>query len=301
MKKIFTIISLFSLISTGGLLAQTPNASFETWTHNSFPSYDTPDSWSCANSQTALTGVYSCLKSTSVHSGSFAIQLITKNIGSPINQLVPGVATTGTLPSSNTGTITGGVAYTLRPDSITGWYKYTPQGTENGFVQFALFGSGGMTDTIAVASFSTPKTTVGVYTRFTAPLIYRSANAVVNSVWLLSSSNNDGLAASVGSTLFADDLNVVINPSTAGVTEHAIPEFYIGPNPAVGQVRITNAFNAKALFILYDITGNKVAEQEITNSTQIVSVNTLPAGLYIYSITDQNTKAVKTGKIIIRN
>ncbi|HXC06560.1 MAG TPA: hypothetical protein VNZ86_17510, partial [Bacteroidia bacterium] len=109
MNKILTLVTVLCLGISSGILAQaTPNAGFETWTHNSFPSYDTPDSWSVTNSQTSITGVYACLKSTTVHSGSFALQLVTKNIGAPLNQLIPGVATTGTLPTSSTGSITGG-------------------------------------------------------------------------------------------------------------------------------------------------------------------------------------------------
>src|SRR5665213_874841 len=120
MKKIFTLISLCSVSATA-LFAQTPNAGFESWTHTSSitGSYDTPDSWNCANSQTAITGVISCLKATTMHSGSFAVELITKQIPSPFNQLVPGIVTTGSI-NATTQSITGGIAYTLKPDSIVG-------------------------------------------------------------------------------------------------------------------------------------------------------------------------------------
>jgi hypothetical protein len=298
MKKNVLILSAFCLSGTGLWAQATPNASFENWTHSSFPSYDTPDNWSCANSQTALTGVYSCLKGTSAHTGSYSVELITKNIGSPINQLVPGVVTTGTLPSSSSGSITGGIAYNLRPDSITGWYKYSPQGGENGFISFDLFGAGGMSDTIAKASFATPKVAVGSWTRFSAPLVYRSVNAVVNSIWLLSSSNNDGLAGSVGSTLYADDLGLVLNPN--GIAEHTNPEVTVGPNPASDYIVLRNAFGKKVLFVLYDVTGAKVAEEQSSGAVVSISLTTLPAGLYIYSITDETGGAAKTGKLVIR-
>lgn len=128
MKKIVTLISILLVTVTLVRAQSTPNAGFESWTSHSsiMGSYDTPDSgWSCSNSQTSIIGIYSCYKSTSAHSGTYAIELITKSIGSPFNVLVPGIATTGTIPSSISGSITGGIAYTLRPDSITGWYKYS--------------------------------------------------------------------------------------------------------------------------------------------------------------------------------
>jgi hypothetical protein len=298
MKKIFTLISIF-LVSTICLWAQTPNAGFETWTHHSGVwTYDTPDSWDNSNPQSYLASVYSCVKGSPGHSGSFAIELITKNIGSPINQLVPGVATTGTLPTSITGSITGGIAYTLRPDSITGWYKYTPQGGEKGFIEFVLFGSGGLSDTIAIGDFSTPSATVSTFTRFAAKMVYKSANAVVNSIWLLSSSADDGLTTGIGSTLIVDDLNLVL--SSVGIAEQERPEINISPNPAVDHIVIRNELNPKAIFIMYDVTGNKIAEEKVENTTDVIDVNNFPNGLYIYTIIDESNTVVKAGKIIIQ-
>jgi len=300
MKKIFTLISILS-ISIVSLMAQTPNAGFESWTSHSslLGSYDTPDSWNCPNSQTAIVGVYSCLKGAPGHTGSYAIELITKNIGSPINQLVPGFATTGTIPSSITGSISGGIPYTLRPDSITGWYKYTPQGGEKGFVEFILFGSTtDLKDTIAVGDFSTPSTTVSAYTRFSAAMVYRSANAVANSMWLIGSSSDDGLTASIGSTIYVDDLNLVFIQS--GIAEQKAPEFTISPNPAVDHIIIKNELKLNSIFCLYDITGHKLAEEKIGNTSTIINVNTFSEGLYIYNIIDENNVVTKSGKIIIQ-
>jgi len=299
MKKIFTLISILS-VYTVNLWAQTPNPGFESWTaHTGVWTYDTPDGgWSCSNTQTYVIGVYSCLKSASAHSGSFAVELITKQIGSPFNVLVPGIVTTGTIPTSISGSITGGIAYTLRPDSITGWYKYTPQGGEKGFVEFVLFGSGGISDTIAIGDFATPSATVSTYTRFSAPMVYRSANAVVNSIWLLSSSNNDGLSSSVGSTLYVDDLNLIF--STAGINEQEKPEFTISPNPAIDHVVLKNELNPKAIFILYDIMGHKVAEEKLANATNVININSFPGGLYLYTVIDENSTIMKAGKLIIQ-
>jgi hypothetical protein len=301
MKKIFTLISILSVSITGLWAQATPNPGFESWTHTSsiLGAYDTPNNWNCANSSTGSTGVITVLKSTSAHSGSFAAELITKQIPAPFSQLVPGMITTGTI-NTTSQTITGGIAYTLRPDSITGWYKYTPQGGENGFIAFDLFGSAsGNSDTIAKAGFSTPAATVGTFTRFAAALTYTTTTTpVVNSMWLLSSSNNDGLATSVGSILYVDDLSLVFNPT--GVTEQEKPEFTISPNPVVDHFVIKNVLGTKALFILYDVTGRKVSEEKINNATTVINVSTLPNGVYSYSVTDENNTTIKGGKLIIQ-
>ncbi len=303
MKKIFTLISILS-VSITGLWAQcvcTPNPGFESWTHTStiLATYDTPDNWNCANSSTGSTGVITVLKATSAHSGSFAAELITKQIPAPFSQLVPGMITTGTI-NTTSQTITGGIAYSLRPDSITGWYKYTPQGGENGIIQFILFGSAANnTDTVAIATFITPTTTVGTYTRFSTQLVYRSANTVANSMWIIASSKNDGLASSVGSTLYVDDLGLVINPAS-GVIEQNMSEISVGPNPATDHFEIKNPLNTNVIFILYDVTGRKVAEEKIGKTTNIISVNSFPNGIYSYALTDESYKAIKGGKLIIK-
>lgn len=215
MKKIFTLISILLAFNSEIWAQATPNASFEAWTTQGFPSYSDPDNWESANSQTAITGTFSCAKATSasdIHSGSAAVKLMTKQIGSPFNQTVPGVVTTGTLPTSMGGTISGGIPYTLKPDSIVGWYKYTSVGGDNGFAEFMLFGSAANnTDTVAKARFATPTSSVSTYTRFSAPLVYNSTNAVANSMWLLSSSN-EASSAQIGSYIFFDDLELIFNP-----------------------------------------------------------------------------------------
>lgn len=303
MKKIFTLISVFSGLITCAW-AQTPNPGFETWTTSGFPAYEEPNSWHTANAQTNIISIATCIKASGAdkHAGSYAIKLVTKQIGAPFNQLVPGFATTGTLPTSITGPLTGGIPYTSRPDSITGWYRYTPQGGENGFIGFILFGSAANNaDTIAEAGFATPTVTVGSFTRFSAPLVYTaSTNPVANSMWLLSSSNNNGLTSSIGSTLFVDDLAVVINPSTTGVAEQVMPEVSLGPNPASDHVLIKNGSGTKAFFSLYDAMGRRITTEAIGNAESTVDVSFLGSGLYMYAVTNEHNATIQTGKLIIQ-
>jgi hypothetical protein len=299
MKKTITLFAAL-LISTAGLWAQaTPNAGFETWTHvTGFFAYDTPNNWDCANSQSATVGIFGCVKATKVHSGSFAVELITESI---LSITAPGVVTTGTLPTSTSGPITGGIAYSGRPDSISGWYEYTPQGADKAFFSFYLFGSAANNaDTVAEASFSTPNATVSTYKYFNAPLVYRNSDPVVNSIWLISSSAGTGTAV-VGSTLYADDLGIITNP--AGINELASSEVSISvyPNPATDYVTVSNPSSVKATLTLSDVTGRVISSAKIDNgSTTTINVSTLPGGVYIYSIVDANNTSVKTGKLIIQ-
>lgn len=299
MKKIFTLISIFTASATCLWAQATPNAGFETWTTTGFPSYDAPTGWDTPNSQTNLTGQFVAIKTTDKHSGATAIKLVTKNIQViGFGGTAPGIATTGTLPTSATGSITGGIPYTLRPDSIVGFYKYTSVSGDNGFMEFRLSGPGGYNDSIAVIHFVTPTSTVSTYTRFSAPLTYYSTATPVNSMWVICSSKDD-VTPQLGSTLFIDDLDLVWGPTTT-VAEQVKVDLTVGPNPATDHLLIRKAFNSKAVFTLYDITGRKVVEEKIVNTTNSIDVNSLPAGLYIYEVKDENNDAEKTGKIIIK-
>ncbi|MCX6296833.1 MAG: T9SS type A sorting domain-containing protein [Bacteroidetes bacterium] len=297
MKKIFTLI-VSTFITSAGLFAQaTPNAGFEAWTHNSFPSYDTPNSWDNLNPSTGTLGVYTCIKATAaadIHSGAAAIKLITKSV---FGQTANGIATTGTI-NTTSQTIGGGIAYTLRPDSIVGFYKYTPVTGDNGFAEIQLLGAGGDTDTIGYARFTTPTTTVGSYTRFAKAIVYRNANPIAKSIFILSSSK-DAVTHFVGSTAFFDDVNLVFAPATGIVTQ---PKFdlTVGPNPSIDRIIIKNNLTPKAIFVLYDVTGRKVAEKQIEAGTTLIDVNDFPMGLYIYSVSDENNNVIKTDKLIIQ-
>jgi Secretion system C-terminal sorting domain len=296
MKKIYLLVSIFS-ISIGGAFAQaTPNAGFEAWTHSTFPSYDTPNNWDNLNPSTSLLSVYTCIQATAaadVHSGANAIKLITKSV---FGQTANGIATTGTI-NTTTQTIGGGIPYTLRPDSMVGYYKYTPVTGDNGFAEISLLGAGGDTDTIGYVRFVTPTTTVGTYTRFSAPIVYRSTSPIVKSFWILSSSK-DAVTHFVGSTAFFDDLNLVFVSS--GINDQPALHVTVFASAATDRIIIKNEVTAKAIVTLYDVTGRKLMVKQVDNGTSYIDTNNLPAGLYIYSVMDENNKIIKTDKLMIQ-
>lgn len=301
MKKITTLISIFALSTTVTFAQATPNPGFENWTHvaASFPApaYDIPDNWNNLNPTTAGLGQITCVKGSAAgefHSGAAAIKLITKSV---LGQVANGIATTGTI-NTTSQTIGGGISYSLRPDSIVGYYKYTPVTGDNGFAEIQLLGAGGDTDTIGYVRFTTPTTTVGTYTRFSKAIVYRSANPVAKSIWILSSSK-DAVTHFVNSTAYFDDLNLAF-ASSASVTEQAKLQLTVGPNPSNGLFLITNTLINKGDFVLYDVTGRKVLEKKIEGTSAVIDVNGFPIGLYIYAITDEKNNVIKTDRVIIQ-
>lgn len=298
--KLKITLAVLLLASISSVKAQTnaatPNAGFESWTHNS-SGYDDATGWNDLNSSTNILGFYTCFKDSTpadVHSGKYSVQLITNKT---FGQLVPGTITTGTINTSNQ-TISGGLPFTLRPDSIIGWYKYTPVSGDNADVEFYLFGSGGNSDTVGEAFFKTPTTTVSNYTRISYPITYRSSNAVASSLWIITSSVNQKSGVA-GSTLVIDDIGLVFDTVT-GINSIANPEaIKVGPNPANNYVVVNNISSSKNLnIVLFDITGRKVAEQPVKQGSNYIDISKLTNGLYIYNIYDQQNKAIKTGKIV---
>ena len=241
--------------------------------------------------------MYTCVKATAVadiHSGSAAVKLITKSV---FGQTANGIVTTGTI-NTTTQTIGGGISYTLRPDSIVGFYKYTSVSSDNGFAEIQLLGAGGDTDTIGYVRFVTPSATVGSYVRFAKAIVYRSASPVVKSIWILSSSK-DGVTHFVGSTAYFDDVDLVF-AAASNVPDISKPSLTVGPNPSSGRIVINNTLSNKAIFNLYDITGRKILEKKLESTSVIIDLGAFPLGLYVYSIIDENKTVIKTDKLIIR-
>jgi hypothetical protein len=297
MKKDYLFIPCVFI--TGVLLSQnsaTPNAGFETWAHTSSTvAYDDPTGWNDLNSTTAGFGKVTCFKATAVgdyHTGSAAIKLSTANV---LGQNANGIATTGTINTSSQA-ITGGIAYTGRPDSITGWYKSTPVGLDHGFIQLLLTGSSN-TDTIGYAKFSTPAAAVGTYTRFSVPVWYKSTNGVVTSQWILSSSaGNSG--QQVGATIFVDDLDLAFRLS--GILEDELTSgFRVGPNPTNNVLNILNTKERTAHVEFFGINGQKIASFPLEKTQTVIDLSTFSKGAILYTIFDVSGKTLLNGKVII--
>ncbi len=298
--KIVTTLALALIISVSSQAQTnpaTPNAGFEAWTHNS-SGYDDPNGWNDLNSTTSTFGIYTCVKDSTpadVHGGKYAVRLITMSY---FGQLIPGTVTTGTFNTSNQ-TINSGLPYTLRPDSIIGWYKYTSASGDNADIEFYLFGTSN-SDTIGEAFFRTPTSTVSSYTRFSLPVTYRSPNAVTEALWIVTSSTNQK-SGHAGSELYADDLGLVFDTVT-GINNITNPEkITVGPNPVKDYVLINNNSNAKSMLLtLTDITGRIVEEKQILQGENNLSVSDMAEGTYVYRLSNNNNVVVKTGKITVQ-
>lgn len=274
MKKLFTLVACAVTVAVSA--QQVPNADFESW-----DSQDKPTDWNTVNSALGGAGALlnqTCYRSTDANSGSYAINLVTVDPPSfpPGNPDINGIASTGSVQTSPPYGVTGGITFDDFPDSLVGYYKYFPSGSDIGTIEMVLKSSG--EDTIAHARFETPSSTVNQYTRFSVPFDYRNANTPDLAVHLISSS--DGFNPVVGSQIWVDDLEVIYNPVVSSVAQkmkESRVEVYFANN----QLYIKNPAQKQIGNIeVYDMVGRRLQTLTHQNST----LNSLPRGFYTYVI-----------------
>ena len=301
MKTIFTSIVLIFTISLASAQSNkaTPNAGFEYWSyHTSTVNYFNPDSgWTTLNPTLCPIGYISCIKdSSNPHSGKFDAQLVTQDV---IIQVAPAAMTTGTINTTNKS-INGGIPYTLRPDSMIGWYHYLSVSGDNGDCEFYLFGAT-HADTIGQAFFKTPTSTVTAWTRFALPIKYTSSATPDTALWIFSSSLSNA-SAQTGSQLFIDDIGLVFHDTASAVKNiNKYDNISVWPTPTTGPVSVNNGTGSSSLmFTLVDISGRKIEEERLSEGVNNFDLAGLSAGMYIYLIQDGANAVVKTGKIIVQ-
>ncbi len=293
MKKLYVILISLLGVQFSGLAqnAATPNPGFENWTQvgNRFD----PNNWNTLNPSTAIIGVLTCTRATGadVHGGTYAIKLTTKSV---FGVTANGIASTATLITTPPYGVSGGIAYTQRPDSIVGWYKSTPATTaDSGFVQFVLLGAAN--DTIGFVRKFFPNTAVGTYTRFSAPVIYSSAATPVNSYWILSSSNP--LTPVVNSTIFIDDIDLIFNSSGVAEVNGKAP-FEIINTIIDNDLEVMNTSGRAADLLIFDSTGKRVVSKTVQPGSQKFNLPQLSNGLYFYKFYQAGLKVPVNGKLI---
>ncbi len=263
MKIISTLTLLLGMCI--GATAQTTitNGGFELWGNTSPGLSSEPTNWYSdqSGSTIAALGPQTCFQtssSPSPHSGTYCAKIETESYLAI--ETVNGVITTGVVNAPSTDKSLGYIgtinytnasdirrmAFTGKPDSLVGWYQYTPgASTERGKIR-AILHIGNYFDPetpttyhpdpsdseIASALFltDTPGTTVSTWTRFSVPFVYttgRYASGMTPAYIMINVTPSANQATTVNhSILYLDDLQAVYAPVTcatvSGVATSAI-------------------------------------------------------------------------------
>lgn len=234
------VVTSMVLVLLAGILVgqnQLENPGFEEWEVILAGGGDTirePVDWSSLktsdNPQLSTLAPVVCVRSSNAHSGNYSVMLT--NIMSFI--VVNGMATNGrvhpNMDPSQAYTYTDiedelwNSPFTALPDSIAGWYKYDPAGSDSLQVKVILHRGFGkqpdpeyMDNQIAVAQYKSSRNTDGEWVRFSAPFTYFDDNDPEYVLVILNSGN--GFEPIAGSIAHFDDLEMIYNSPPNAVTK----------------------------------------------------------------------------------
>jgi hypothetical protein len=302
MKQIVTLV--LSLFLFGGLLYaqdQLENQGFEEWEDLLISDTDTtrePVQWSSLkdsdNPQLSAFAPVVCKRSTDAHSGKYSVELF--NVQSLV--VANGVATNGRIHpdivAANAYTYTDPedsnwhTAFTSRPDSIVGWYKYTYPSSDTLQVKVCLhkgFGKQPDPDSlenwIGVGEFLSSLNTDDEWIRFSAPFRYMSDEVPEYALVVL---NSGGKVAPVaGSRALFDDLEMIYNSSSVEPLAREKGPFIAVTGSQTLWLQ-NMALNLYRQLDVYDISGKRVWSEAL-NSNRIDLGNTgLNKGIYIVNV-----------------
>ena len=304
MKKFGTTL-LIVILLTGIASAQyqLENSGFEQWDDILVSDEDTirePVEWSSLKTSdnptlSALAPVV-CKRSSDAHSGEYSVELTSIEVFSIVAN---GVATNGRVhPDFNpevayifTDTLDDqwNTSLTARPDSIVGWFKYSPQGIDSLQVKIILHqGFGKQPDSdytdnwIGVAEYKSPLNTEGEWIRFSAPFTYFSDNNPQYVLVVLNSGNEYTPVA--GSVALFDDLEMIYNWPQGLLDRPKNPAGFIFVVDYQHLVIQGMEYASFQTIKIHDLTGKLVWTGSVTAEQVDISSANLKKGIYLVTL-----------------
>ena len=282
---------------------QLENPGFEEWEVIAATPSDTirePVQWSSLKtsddpSLSALAPVV-CTRSSDAHSGDYSVKLTNF---STFGIVANGIVTNGRIhPDLNTQLAyvytdttdeNWHTSFTSRPDSISGWFRYLPQGKDTLQIKVTLHkGFGKQPDTdfennwIGVAEYKAGVNTADEWQRFSAPFTYFSEEVPEFALVVITSGN--AYSAMAGSTAYLDDLEMIYHATSTG----QIPERAEG-HIAVTGLRTLWLMNMDPVDFnqirVYNITGKQVWNSRLDSERISIEEANLPQGIYVVTLT----------------
>lgn len=282
----------FDDIAFVGASADFPNGGFENWSELGA---DEPNDWTTSNLFNISPGGAGVTKSSDSHSGSFAAQLeskITFN-GDSITIITNG-------EFGDEGPI-GGVPVNEFPKMVSGYYKYSPVGSDTALAGLWLYhynSATGETETLHEMLIKLPATST--YTYFEIPVLYYDEPVPDTINISFAPSNYDGGFIGLGSTLLIDDLEIAYQPFITGRDENQIDDINVYPNPAKEKLYFSgDFFNQLPEITINNLQGKIVYRSNGKSlSDQAVDVSSFDTGIYFYKIKYHGKNV--SGKFIVQ-
>lgn len=254
-----------------------PNPSFENWTQ--YSNYTNPNSWSTPNATTASLNIHTVTKESSIkQSGQFSAKIQSKSIfGTPI----PGLITLGEFSvnlATMQATISGGVEFTARPNSLKGYFQYEPVSNDEAFIGILMLKkTGNIWDTIGTGQFKTSNRIV-TWTEFIANITYTSNdNPTHMNIIIVSSDIN---LPQPNSTLYIDNLSLTFPQNINNSNYEDFKVIY-----SDNEIEIYNPASHTVDYVeVYSIDGKLVKKLVANSNSKKIKINNLnlKSGIYIF-------------------
>ncbi|MBK8950700.1 MAG: hypothetical protein IPM68_18150 [Flavobacteriales bacterium] len=256
----------FPLLISLPLLAQPQldNPGFESW-QNVGTGTEEPTEWSSVKTSDGGTLINNLApqmvwRSSDAHSGSYSVNIRTvSSFLGPATGLLTNGRVHAELQVENsyvfTDTLNGdwSTACASRPDSLIGWYKYTPQPGDQAVIgvlmhvddaKLPAFGT--ELNWVGGADWTSASATVGAWTRFATPFVYTDNREPEHILMIMTS--GDSTSSQVGTEVWFDDLALIYNLAAV-------------PDAAVAYVTAQDGFD---LNVAYSTGGVPTAALDFT-------------------------------------
>jgi hypothetical protein len=316
MKKIlvaYMTLILFAGISTAQ--TQFENPGFEDWEDILASETDTirePVDWSSlktSDNPTLSSLAPVVLKRSSLaHSGNFSMQLtnvmsfIVVNGAACNGRIHPNISTELSYSFTDTLDSQWNTPLTARPDSVAGWYMYTPQGSDTMQFKVALHRDFGkqpdadyMDNWTGVAQFNSALNTAGEWKRFSVPFVYYSDEIPEYALVVMNSGN--GFLPVAGSIVLFDDIEMIYNSPQVSVNTPENPAGFIYAvenRLLVIRGMKQDLYNSAAIC---DVAGRLVWSGKVTSDRIDLSSAKLKNGIYLVTLSGLHD--VYTQKIML--
>jgi hypothetical protein len=286
--------------------SQVDGLNFENWNQNyyniMFPNNyyweNLPTNvWASSNAATTIVNDFCCERTTDCHGGSYAAHLETKSIFS-----VPAAGNLFTgkfIADGFSSQALRGIPFTDKPESIKGYYKYTPANYNNGTATvpdtcaiYAIlsYWDGAQRVEIARAEMYSAAS-VSAYTLFELDFNYVSSQTPDTiAIVFASSKYGDLFEGGIGSTLLIDDVELVYPVGYA--EENSFDHAWADGDFWNFRFRTISERNIQ----LFDTSGRIILSATASDELFSASNQNLANGVYIYHITEG--KKTYRGKLI---
>lgn len=253
-----------------------PNGNLENW--NTVMSPEEATGWQSMNIICA-PGDFSAEKSTDAYEGTYSLSL--RNVLTVPGDTL-GFITNGRLSESYPQ---GGLKVDMNPEKLTGFYKYTPVGTDTAMgALFSYRYDAGLDSNVVVEQKMFMLPPAASWTPFEFTLDYDSSPAIDTlNITFASGNYFSSPVVGIGSTLLLDALSLhyyhldIFEPSSRKLT--------IYPNPAENFIFINNADNLSLSELkIYDLAGrllkNTAYDASLQNGKIMIVTEKLGNGIY---------------------